>query len=178
MPAVSKIFYKDSANDTVKGFDAVHVVATPASLELWLGEVKFYEDIDAAIRDSVNELNAHTERDYLRGEFYAIKNKIDNGWPHADRLRALLHDKVSLDVVFDALCVPVLLTYDGDVTQKHTHYCQQYIDALTVELKAIHARFASKTLPKVKIHLFLIPLATKKALIASLDRKLKSWQRI
>ena len=26
IPAISKIFYKDSANDTVKGFDAVHVL--------------------------------------------------------------------------------------------------------------------------------------------------------
>lgn len=41
IPAVSKIYYKDSANDTVKGFDAVHVVADEDSLELWLGEAKF-----------------------------------------------------------------------------------------------------------------------------------------
>src|SRR3712207_6996007 len=33
-PAISKIFFKDSANDTVKGFDAVHVVEVEGSLEL------------------------------------------------------------------------------------------------------------------------------------------------
>lgn len=49
-PAITKYFYKDSANNTVKGFDSVHVVVTKqGSLELWLGESKFYEDITKAI---------------------------------------------------------------------------------------------------------------------------------
>jgi len=37
-PAITKYFYKDSANNTVKGFDAVHVVVGGDGLELWLGE--------------------------------------------------------------------------------------------------------------------------------------------
>jgi hypothetical protein len=35
-PAITKYFYKDSSNNTVKGFDAVHVVVTKTGLELWL----------------------------------------------------------------------------------------------------------------------------------------------
>ena len=34
--AISKVFFKDSPNDTVKGFDAVHVVESLDGLELWL----------------------------------------------------------------------------------------------------------------------------------------------
>ena len=45
IPAISKIYYKDGPNETVKGFDAVHVVVTDDTLELWLGEVKFYNNI-------------------------------------------------------------------------------------------------------------------------------------
>jgi hypothetical protein len=41
-PIVSKFYFKSSANDTVKGFDAVHVVSNGNEPELWLGEVKFY----------------------------------------------------------------------------------------------------------------------------------------
>ncbi|MEN3029932.1 Hachiman antiphage defense system protein HamA [Chromobacterium amazonense] len=37
--AISKIYFKDAVNNTVKGFDAVHVLATQNGLELWLGEV-------------------------------------------------------------------------------------------------------------------------------------------
>src|SRR5438552_9569908 len=56
LPAISKIYYKDAANDTVKGFDAVHVVASSDAFELWLGEAKFYDDALAAIRDVAKEL--------------------------------------------------------------------------------------------------------------------------
>ena len=61
IPAISKIYYKDGPNETVKGFDAVHVVATDNDLELWLGEVKFYDNINNAISDVIKELNAHIE---------------------------------------------------------------------------------------------------------------------
>jgi hypothetical protein len=44
LPAISKIYYKSARNDTVKGFDAVHVVGPPEEMEVWLGEAKFYED--------------------------------------------------------------------------------------------------------------------------------------
>ena len=65
-PAISKIFFKDSVNNTVKGFDAIHVIDTPAGLELWLGEVKFYKDIGKAISDVTKELEAHFLDDFLK----------------------------------------------------------------------------------------------------------------
>ncbi|MFA8631524.1 DUF1837 domain-containing protein, partial [Xanthomonas campestris pv. campestris] len=102
LPAVSKIYYKDSVNDTVKGFDAVHVVPSKTGFELWLGEVKFYGNIGAAIRDVAAELDQHLEADYLRGEFVAILNKVDEHWPHAQQLMALLNERTSLDQVFEA----------------------------------------------------------------------------
>ena len=34
VPAITKYFFKDAANDTVKGFDAVHVVASDTELQL------------------------------------------------------------------------------------------------------------------------------------------------
>ncbi|HWA25582.1 MAG TPA: DUF1837 domain-containing protein [Lacunisphaera sp.] len=111
-PAISKLYYKSALNDTVKGFDAVHVVGNPGNLELWLGESKFYSDIGAAIRDVVDELKKHTEIEYLRDEFLLIKGKIDPNWPHAAELDQLLSSNTSLDVIFSKACVPVLLTYD------------------------------------------------------------------
>jgi hypothetical protein len=178
LPAISKIYYKDANNDTVKGFDAVHVVVENDKLELWLGEAKFYEDATDAIREAVKELREHTEPKYLRGEFYAIKNKLDDAWPHAAQLKSLLHGNTSLDKVFSALCIPVLLTYDGSVTAAHTSFSSDYVRALTTEMKSIHQTFASKTLPPVRIHLFLLPTATKAALVSQLDAKLKTWQQI
>jgi hypothetical protein len=179
VPAISKIYYKDGSNDTVKGFDAVHVIATETSLELWLGEVKFYNNISSAIRDVTDELAHHTEADYLKGEFIAIKNKIDPTWPHSERLKDLLHGNKSLDQVFDAACIPVLLTYDSPTTSSHQRLSDQYVKAIADEVAKHHTSFANKGLPKkVKVHLFVVPLATKATLIAALDTKLKAWQQI
>lgn len=135
LPAISKIYYKDSDNDTVKGFDAVHVVATEDSLELWIGESKFYEDISKAIADVVDELQIHTQGSYLRREFAAVVNKIDQRWPHAERLKKMLDDTTSLDVIFDATSIPVLLTYDSDAVNAHDKVTQQYVEAFVDEVK-------------------------------------------
>ena len=86
-PAISKLYFKTSTNETVKGFDAVHVVANDDGLELWLGEVKFYEDIHQAIYAVIPELQSHTDGDWLRREFILIDSKIDPKWQHADALK-------------------------------------------------------------------------------------------
>ena len=179
IPAVSKIYYKDSSNDTVKGFDAVHVVPTNSGLELWLGEVKFYDDHARAIRDVVVELEAHLKADYLKSEFVAIVNKIDDGWPFANDLKKLLDAKTSLDEVFKAFCIPVLLTYDSETTASHEAFTDAYKGELAGEFRKIAALFSERVgqVPH-KIHLFLVPLNTKKALIEALDKKLKAWQGI
>jgi len=178
LPAISKIFYKDADNVTVKGFDAVHVVATDHALELWIGESKFYNDISKAITDVVEELKLHTEDAYLRREFAAIVNKIDTKWPHAERLRKLIDGNTSLDAIFDAACIPVLLTYDSKAVNAHQKVSEEYVAAFTSEVKQHHSTFASKNLPKVRIHLFLIPLKSKEDLMKELDEGLKKWQQL
>lgn len=126
LPAISKIFYKTARNDTVKGFDAVHVVVKDNGLELWLGEAKFYNDVNRAIRDAVEELNAHTERDYLRDEFVLIAGKIDDNWPHAQALKKLISPNTSLDQIFARVCIPVLLTYDSPCIASHKECSEAY----------------------------------------------------
>ncbi|KAF1687720.1 hypothetical protein B1992_03450 [Pseudoxanthomonas broegbernensis] len=179
LPAVSKIYYKDAANDTVKGFDAVHVVPSASGLELWLGEVKFYEDISAAIRDVTGELEQHLAADYLRSEFVAILNKVDEHWPHAQQLMALLDERTSLDQVFNAFCIPVLLTYDGKSTAEHESFSEEYKEALVAEMRNIKERFDTRTsaIPH-RIHLFLVPLKTKKILVEELHAKLEAMKAL
>lgn len=180
IPAISKIYYKDRPNDTVKGFDAVHVVLKDDdSLELWLGEAKFYESISGAIADVVEELYAHTERNYIRNEFIAITNKVNAEWPYADKLKSLLHPNTSLDEVFERICIPVLLTYDSDVLKKHDKTTEEYIKDIGQEFRKVHERFCKRLgdFP-LTVHLFLLPLNTKEDLIKSLNDKLQAWQNI
>lgn len=177
IPAISKIFFKDAVNNTVKGFDAVHVVPTDTGLQLWLGEVKFYEDINKAISDVCEELDVHFNRGYLRNEFLLIGRKIDDAWPHAGKLRVLMDEKTSLDEVFDRVCVPVLLTYDSSVTGAYDKYSSKYVDAMKVELERYYEKFKSKNkLTTVEIRLILLPLQGKKLLVELLHRKLEAAQ--
>ena len=179
IPAISKIYYKSANNDTVKGFDSVHVVSTDDDLELWIGEAKFYKDINSAIRDVVDEINSHTETDYLRSEFTLISNKIDDKSPHATALKRLLDPKTSLDEVFARACIPVLLTYNSPVINNHTSCDENYKEAFENEVIQHLQFFTESGLPsEIRIHLFLLPLRDKEELINILDTKLKAWQKI
>lgn len=186
IPAVSKIYYKSAVNKTVEGFDAVHVIYNNNELELWIGETKFYNNLNNAIRDVCIEIVDHLETDYLRSEFLLIKNKIDPSWPAAAKLKALLEENVSLDDVFSTACIPVLLTYDSDAVKSCTKSDSTYRKALKTELKNAYSklrerlskdysdRFKSE-LP-ITVHIVLIPLKEKAKLISTLDKSLKELQ--
>lgn len=177
MPAVSKIYYKSAPNDVVKGFDAVHVrEAAGGGLELWLGEAKFYGNPLSGMRDAIKSLRRLSDTDFLRDEFAVVVRMIDSAWPHADALKQLLDKNTSLDQIFEAVSIPVLLTYDSKVLAAHTRHTPAYEAAVVQEWMKHHQYFATKPLPKnVRIHLILMPLNDKKRLIAQLDRELRRW---
>lgn len=179
-PAITKYFYKDSSNNTVKGFDAVHVfVRNTGGLELWLGESKFYEKISDAIEAAVTDLKAHTKRDYMRAEFVTVRNMIDKKWPYAKKLEKLIHPNVPLDQIFDAVCLPVLLTYNSDAVRGHAEASQRFIDAFNTEVSKHYAAFAAKNpLRSIRVHLFLFPAKDKQKLLREFDERLKKCQGI
>lgn len=176
-PAISKLYYKSAANDTVKGFDAVHVVDNGGELELWLGEVKFYKDVAAAIRDVTAEIAAHTERDYLRDEFILIASKVDARWKHAEAFRQLISERTSLDAIFARTCIPVMLTYESPTVAEFDRLCDEYRAAILEELQDAHKKFAERSLPDLRVHLFLVPLHKKDTLVSVLQAKLQGLQR-
>lgn len=178
-PAISKIFFKDAVNSTVKGFDAVHVLDTPKGLELWIGEVKFYKSIAKAIADVIPELEAHFKDDYLRKEFILITGKLDPNWSGTSRVTELLHRNRSLDEVVTSIVVPVLLTYDSATTKGFTEASAAYRAALEAELQDNHRKFVAKnTVKKVRIELFLFPMADKKDLLVRLNKRLQAAREL
>lgn len=175
-PAISKIYYKSATNETVKGFDAVHIVESEDGLELWLGEVKFYKDAAAAVRDITNEIIAHTDIDYLRNEFLLIDNKIDPRWEHAEKIKKLISERTTLDTVFERACIPAMITYESKCISEHERVTEEFKTALNQELADIYETFSAKDLPDIRIHLFLIPLHRKQPLVDLLHRKLEGLQ--
>jgi hypothetical protein len=193
-PAISKIYYKTATNDTVKGFDAVHVVEKGKELELWLGETKFYSDFKRAVRNVLEEIELHTRRNYLEDEFVLISDKIEDSWEHSKKLRKLLsiNDKIKLSEVFDSVCFPILLTYNSVAIEEHKgcnfpkcnkNKCAtcviapSFVEAIETEIRENHNHFLSKCkFKKLKIYVFIVPIKSKSDLITNLDTKLKSWQ--
>lgn len=174
---ISKVWFKTAANNTYHGFDAVHCVHMAGELQLWLGEAKFYSDLDDAMRSALADLRDHLAHDYLRAEFTLIASKIDDAHPHAGELRTLMHPNTSLDTVFDRLVVPVLVAYDSPAAIGHDHVCDEYRADLEAEVRHAWAKFQRRldTNVAVTVKLFLVPMAAKKALLDALDKELAPW---
>lgn len=186
LPAISKIYYKSAVNETVKGFDAVHVVRDGNNLELWIGETKFYKNLTSAIYDVSKEIIDHLDTDYLRSEFILIRNKIDSNWPEADKLKILLDENKSLDEIFERVCIPILLTYDSDVVGSSDICSDEYKKNIEAELRdsfikmrdKLDSEYGKKFAQNFPLtaHIILIPLKDKVKLIAALDARLKALQ--
>ena len=178
-PAVSKLFYKTASNDTVKGFDAVHVRKNADGIiELWLGEVKFYSDIHRAVIDVVKEINEHLGAKKLREEFMCVGAHVDLDWEYGKKVKMLLDRNTSLDKIFEVICIPVLLTYESGVVKSSRAVSDEFLRELCKEMKNHNQVFKSKLSPsKVKVQLVLLPLKSKEKLIQTLNDKLKSLQK-
>ena len=181
IPAISKIYFKDAVNTTVKGFDAVHIININDTFELWLGEVKFYNNAGQAIRDVIDEIKFHTTQDYLKNEKMLLLNKIniEQESPFYPVLSKLLNDNTSLDELFDCACIPILITYDSKTLKKHTKTTEEFNIELEHEVMNVFNDFKNKisalTIP-IKLHVFLLPLQEKSVLIQKLNEELKRSQ--
>jgi hypothetical protein len=177
--AVSKIYFLDGPNETAKGFDSVHVVMNEdGDLDLWLGEAKLYTNMNDAIREIVQSLQDHTDQKFLRREFLAVSNKLDENWPHTEKLADLLDDNTSLDEIVGRLVMPVLLTYQSNTIQSHDKVSVEYVEALVKEAKAGWQTFKNQLafdFP-VTIHFIVMPLAETKTVRSLAHNLLKAYQ--
>lgn len=179
-PAVSKIYYEDTANHVVKGFDGVHLVDGPDGAQLWLGESKFYADASSAVDSAVRSIEEHLDSGFLRKEFLFITRKLDERWPRSQEFAALLARTRSLDEIIAQIVVPIFVTYNSEVVGAHSQLSDQYRMDLEPEVRAILERLESalsKPL-RIEVRLILLPIKDKAELVALMDAKLKRLQAI
>lgn len=183
---ISRIYFKDAANDTVKGFDCAHIVerdGDPGGLELWLGESKLYRDSYDAASAIHTELVAHLSRDYLKQEFAVIADKIPGDHPHREPVLDLLSRKRTLDKTFEQVVVPIFISYDSSAAERHRTSSAEYLEDLRAEVHDNWSRFRSRyarwTLPrKIRAHVLYLPMDKKPDLTAAFDERLKAWQAL
>lgn len=67
LPVVPKIFYKQNNQDNAKGADSVHIVIeSETEFSLWLGEAKFYNNIeDNRFSSIINSIESSLQTDKL-----------------------------------------------------------------------------------------------------------------
>ena len=175
-PTVSKIYYKTSSNDFVKGFDLVHTRYNQAAdhLELWLGEAKFWVSGAGAVADAIRSIRAHLERGFLTSEKILLGGKVSRDTPRYGKLAWLFDRDTPLDEIFERLVIPILIAYDSPHTAKFEDD-RSYDSALRGELVAFQ-EMLNRGLPRqLSAYCFYFPMDSKASLITAFDQKLRAF---
>ena len=174
IPVMCKLILKTSSNDTVKGFDGVHLLPTPQSgFELWLGEAKFYLDPNEAIREAVKSIRDHLAPAFLNTEKAMIFGHVAPDIPHRDEVLTLFQSQTSGDKLLAMSVFPVLIAYESGTVGNHTSVCDAYVSQLEAEVADLRTYFADKAVGlKLRFQLIFVPLENKKAVVDRFDNLL------
>jgi hypothetical protein len=175
-PVLCKLVLKTSHNDTVKGFDAVHVLPLKDDYEVWLGESKFYSDPRRSIRDAVTSIKSHLLPPFLSTEKAMIYGHIGHDIPHRDQLTTLFKAQTSSDELLAHAVFPVLIAYNSQTSAAFGALSDQYVSDLTNEVEALKELFAVELgQVKIRVVLIFVPLATKQHLVENFDKLLEPF---
>ena len=180
-PLISKIYFKDTNNSTVHGFDAVHITIKENEKKLWLGESKLYENGQDGVKSLVEDLISHTKANYLRKEFMFITPKIPPSTPAIEHWKKLMHRHQTLESIYQGICIPMVCTYSSEIFRSHSAATQQYLDAFIKEcrsLKSVFDKGSKKVTTNIDAILMLLPVPCKNELIKELHKRLKAMQSI
>lgn len=179
IPLISKIYFKDTPNVTVHGFDGVHVTIEGDDIKLWLGESKLYHNGKLGVKNLAEDLKNHIRADYLKREFTHITKKLPIDVPEIDKWRKLMDKHQTLDKVYSSIVIPMACTYSSSLFKNHNQETQAYIIDFKNECTTLLAEFEKhKITTSVEVILMLLPIPNKYELITELDKRLKSMQKI
>ena len=184
---ISKLYFKDSYNSVVHGFDAVHFDKN--SKELWIGESKFYINKNSALRDLVDDLYKHFNIDFFNQEFAIVKRRFGDLGIQDDDINTLVDPQTKLLSKIININACFFALFDSEIVNSFSYEVgtdkpsQQFLDVLKKAVEKTKVDFDKKisTYPykdKLKIHLFLFPVNSKYELIQALHEKLKREQAL
>jgi len=181
LPVVPKIFYKQNSADNAKGADSVHIVVDKDNFSLWIGEAKFYNEIeDSRLGEIVKSVGKSLQPEKLKRENSAITNLRDLDLLIEDvalraKIRKLLGSRNSTDDLKPLLHVPILLLHECQLTsgtemmtsayqteiadyhrQRATSYFKKQIKSLTKSVSLYD---------KITFHVILFPVPSKAAIV-------------
>ena len=176
LPVVPKIFYKQNNQDNAKGADS-HIVVSGNDFSIWLGEAKFYNDIeDARLGTIVESVGNALQTDKLKKENSIITNVRDIDALIGDaglkaRIKAALQPQNSIDALKPRLHIPILLlhecvitkgctsltgAYKASIVDFHKKRAKAYFKKQVKELKSTVAQYSD-----INFHVILFPVPDK-----------------
>ena len=192
LPAVPKIFYKQNNQDNAKGADSVHIVLEDNDdFSIWLGEAKFYKDLNAAMGAAIDSIKEALETEKLKKENRIITglNDIDklleNNKGLKDKIKSFLNNGNSIANFEPRLHIPILLLYECEKTKNNTTMSDEY----RTEIKEFHISKAREYFDKqieqlnsipqytdIKFHLILFPVPNKQDIVDKFISNVKFYK--
>lgn len=181
LPVVPKIFYKQNSQDNAKGSDSVHIVVNGSDFSLWLGEAKFYNEIEDARLDAiVDSVEKALQTDKLKKENSIVTNIRDLDALVLDKvLRNKIKDSLkpqsSIDGLKPKLHIPILLLHECALTKGTTELTEQYRNEIRKHHKQRAQSYFKKQAAKlatkiskyseINFHLILLPVPSKEEIV-------------
>lgn len=176
-PFVARLFYKMRTNDSVTSVDVVHVLYNEddRKLELWLGEAKLYDDVQAARYKAYESVRPLWDPEFLSEMKALIGPKIEENAPYAEELEWLFEDETSLDKIVERLVIPICIASDFDPTKAETSRTAEYVALVTEELEAARKYLQDRIPAEVSFVVIFVPLDCKEKLENAVNEKVKSY---
>lgn len=177
VPVLCKLILKTSSNDTVKGFDGVHIrLLDSGDFELWLGESKFYKDPRRAIAEAVSSVRDHIAPSFLDTEKAMLTGHIAEGTPRRDELVRLFRSSTSSDELLRKSVFPILIAYNSKAVASFGEVSKELMEALETEVRELRAAFdGALDGLRLRFQLIFMPMDTKRKLVDSFDKKLEAF---
>lgn len=176
VPVMCKLVLKSSSNDTVKGFDGVHLLPVGKGFELWLGESKFYTDAEEGIRDAIKSVKEHILPNFLATEKAMIFGHVGKDIPHREAVLNLFKQQTSGDKLLAMSVFPILVTYESSSVSAFKEVSDAYVKSLTTEVGKLRTYFGGRVTDlKLRFQLIFVPLGKKKDLVDSFDKRLGAF---
>ena len=178
IPISSRVFYKSASNDVIKAFDLVHArFPKPDALEIWLGELKLYENDAQAIVDAISSVRAHIEQGFLQNQKLLLGPQIPKSTPHYENVMALFKSQTSINSLLASSLFVIGICCNSMATKVAKKWTSEHLEAVRKELEKLSAKVEESGLPKkIKLLLVYVPLASKADLVVAFDEKLKGLQ--
>lgn len=176
VPVMCKLVLKSSSNDTVKGFDGVHLLPVSKGFELWLGESKFYTDAEEGIRDAIKSVKEHVLPAFLATEKAMIFGHVGKDIPHREAVLSLFKQQTSGDKLLAMSVFPILVTYESSSVSAFTEVSDAYVNNICAEVGKLRSYFEKRVDGlKLRFQLIFVPLGKKNDLVNSFDKRLGAF---